>query len=112
MCALATLDAFGATPVFGAVGQRHCCEDLGGVRGHPSGRIGPELEEDQHRHIVSPGVGTTLVTGSGQASGGNEDPFAEAMGVVVGGSSEVMCQVGLLFSGQRPPPVLVGRVEV
>jgi hypothetical protein len=27
---------------------------------------------------------------------------------VVGGSVELMCQVGLLFSGQRPPPGLEG----
>jgi hypothetical protein len=31
---------------------------------------------------------------------------------VVGGRVEVMCQVGLLFSGQRPPPGFVGRALI
>ena len=109
---MAALDALGAAPVFGAVAQRNGCEHLGGVGGHPTLWIGPELEEDQHGHVVRAVVGAALEPGPGQALSGGVDPGPEGLRVVVGGRVELMCQVGLLFSGQRPPPGFVGRALI
>lgn len=57
-------------------------------------------------------VGAALEPAAGQALGSAVDPSPEGLRVVVGGRVELMCQVGLLFSGQRPPPGFVGRALI
>lgn len=100
MGALATLDALGAAPILGPISQRHGGEHLGGVTAYVLARVGPELQEDEHGHVVGAGVGAALEPGLSQPKGCGIDPFAECLRVVGGGSGEVIWQFRFLFSGQ------------